>query len=124
MVNAVEKRPDVQIYHPVVLPTPLPAATHRVQRRPSRAVTIGVGVENRFDRTLQLHGRHRLGDPVSHSWHPEDPDPSASCFRYLHGLHRRREVTPRRHAIPQLKQVILQIPLSYTHLTLPTKRIV
>src|SRR5664279_2403491 len=70
MVNVVEKRPDVQIYYPVVLPTPLPAATHRVQRRPSRAVTIGVGVENRFHHPLQLHGRHRLGRSCQPQWAP------------------------------------------------------
>jgi len=41
-------------------------------------------------------------------WHPEDPDPSASCFGYLHGLHRRREITPRRHAIHSLNRLFFK----------------
>src|SRR5664279_2190133 len=44
-------------------------------------------------------------------WAPRGSGPLCLLLWSLHGLHRRREVTPRRHAIPQLKQVILQIPL-------------
>src|ERR1051326_2263831 len=83
MVDTVEERPDVKIYYPVVTPTPLPAATHRVQRGPPRTIAIGVGVKDGFHLPLQVHRRYRLRDPIVHSWHPENPRPS-SCFRYCH----------------------------------------
>ncbi len=61
------KRPDIKINDPVVPPAAFPAPGHRVQCRPPRAVTIGIGVEDRLHQPLQIHGHHRLRDPVSHS---------------------------------------------------------
>src|ERR1039457_1577090 len=110
VINAVEERPDIKIYHPVAAPAPFPAPAHRVQRRTSRTVAIGAGVEDRFHLPLQIHRRHRLGDPVVHSRNAEDPR-SSPCLRYCHGLDRRREVTPRREPVPQLEQVVFQILL-------------
>src|SRR5260221_2042547 len=90
VINAVEKRPDIKIYHPVAAPAPFPAPAHRVQRRTSRTVAIRVGVEDGLHLPLQIHRRHRLGNPVVHSRNAEDPR-SSPCFRNRHGLHRRRE---------------------------------
>jgi hypothetical protein len=94
---------------------PVPAQSFRQQRsrqtatasnadRPG-AVAVGVRVKHRLHLALQLHGCHRLGDPIGHSGHAKDPDPFAPCFWYLHGLDRRREVAARGHAIPQLEQI-------------------
>jgi hypothetical protein len=44
--DAIEELLDVEIDHPVLLPTPFPAALHRIQRRPSRPVSVGVLVEH------------------------------------------------------------------------------
>ncbi len=67
-------------------------------------------MEDRLHLPLQVHGSHRLGDPIVHSGHAENPRPSP-MLGYRHGLHRRREVTPRREPVPQLEQVVLQILL-------------
>ena len=53
---------------------------------------------------------HRLSDPVRDRGHPEHLDPPPP-LRYLHRPHRRREVAPRRHPIPELVQVPLQVRL-------------
>src|SRR3954447_1192753 len=39
--NGVEELPDVQVDHPVVLPTPCPACPDRVMGRLSRPIAIG-----------------------------------------------------------------------------------
>ena len=54
-------------------------------------------------------GHHRLRHPVRDRRHPQDSRPTAMRLRYLHRLHRRRKVGPRRHPIPDLVQVVLQI---------------
>ena len=56
-------------------------------------------------------GRNRLSDPVGHGGHTEDSRARPVCLRDLHRAHRRREVRPRRHPIPDLAQVALQILL-------------
>src|SRR5215470_13004038 len=110
MIDAVEEFLDVQINHPVLVPAAPPARPHRIQRGPPRAITIGVGVEFWFHSFLQFHGHHRLRDSVRDGRHAEHPHP-AMRFRYLHRPHRGREVTPRRHPIPYLVEIIPQIRL-------------
>ena len=55
--------------------------------------------------------RHGLRDPVRDSRHPENPGPAAMRLRYLHRPHRGREVRPRRHPVPDLIEVVLQVLL-------------
>jgi hypothetical protein len=50
-------------------PAAFPAPGHRIQRRPPRAVTMGIAVENGFHQLFRMHGYHRLRDPVSHGGH-------------------------------------------------------
>ena len=109
--HAVEELLDVQIDHPVRLPAPPPAGSHRVQRGTPRAVPVGIRVEEPFSPLLQHPGHHRLRDPVSHGRHTEHPGARPVRLRDLHRTHRRREVRPRRHPIPDLVQVALQILL-------------
>src|SRR5450759_1170839 len=110
MVDAVEERLDVQSEHPVLLPTPLPGDRDRVQRGTPRAVAVGVGMEHRFHLRLQPCRYHRLGDPVRYRGHTQHPDPTVS-LRNWHRAHRWREVGPRRHSVPDLVQIVLQVRL-------------
>jgi hypothetical protein len=109
--DAVEELLDVKIDHPVPLPTPLPAAIHRIQGRPLRPVAIGILVEHRLHPNSQVPGHHGLRDPVGDGGDTEHPRAAAVLFRNLHRTHRRREVRPRRHPIPNLVEVALQIGL-------------
>ena len=58
---------------------------------------------------LQMHGHHGLGDAVGDGRNPQGSGAAAVLFRYLHRLDRGREVTARRHPIPDLVQVVLQV---------------
>src|SRR6201987_4695440 len=66
-------------------------------------------MKDRFDLFLQPHSDHCLSDPVAHGGHTEDSRAAAMRFRYLHRAHRRREIGPRGHPIPDLKKVVLEI---------------
>jgi len=55
---------------------------------------------------LQCQDRHRLRHPIDHVRDAQDP--RSSFLRYLHRADRPGEVRPRRHAIPQPVEVILQ----------------
>ena len=68
-------------------------------------------MEQRFHLRLQIRPHDRLSDPVRHGGHPEHADTLACCLRYLHRTHRRREVRPRGHPIPELVEVPFQVPL-------------
>src|SRR5208337_799390 len=109
--HAVEELPDVQIDHPVVLPAALPARPRRVQLRPAGPVPVGVRLKHRFHRFLQPGRGHGLRDPVRDARHPEHAGPAAVRLRYLHRHHRRREVGPRGHPVPDPVQIVLQIRL-------------
>jgi hypothetical protein len=102
---------DVQINHPVGLPTPVPTHPHRVQRTTTRPIPVRIGMEDLLHSRLQVHGHHRLRNSVRDRGHTEDPDPISTRFRYFHHPHRRREITARREPIPQLEKVPFQVPL-------------
>jgi len=110
MVDAVEERLDVQIEHPVLLPTPRPGDRDRVQRGTPRTVAVGVWVEHRLHLHLQSCRYHRLGDPVRDRGHTQHPDATIS-LRNWHRAHRRREVGPRGHPVPDPVQIVLQVGL-------------
>jgi hypothetical protein len=86
------------------MPPPRPAPT-------PRPIPVGVGVEARLHARLQVQPHDGLGDSVRDGRHPKDPHPLASRLGDLHGLHRRRDIAPRRQPIPQLVQVPLEVPL-------------
>ena len=66
-------------------------------------------MKHRFHHRLQVQPHHRLSDSIRHGRHPEHPDPVAARFRYLHRPHRRREIPPRGHPIPELVEIAFQV---------------
>ena len=90
-----------------------PACRHRVQLALPGPVPVGVRVEHRLHRLLQPGRDHRLRDPVRDARHPEHAGPAAMRFRYFHRFHRGREIGARRHPVPDLIQVVLQILLEF-----------
>jgi site-specific DNA recombinase len=109
VIDTVEELLNIQIDDPVGLPAPLPTCPDRVQSRPSWPVPVGIWMKDRFDLLLQPPGHHRLGDPVRNRRYAKGSHPTAMGFRYLHRLHRRRKVGPRRQPIPDPVQIVLQI---------------
>ena len=109
--DGVEELLDVEIDHPVVLPTPLPAYPDRVMSRLLRAIAIGVRVEPRLHQRLQKHGHRRLRDPVGDRRHAEHPGPRAVRLRDLHRPDRGRKEGPRTHPIPDLVQIVPKVGL-------------
>src|SRR6266496_424410 len=59
-------------------------------------------------RRLKVQLRNHLGDAISHRGHPENPY-SPVLLRYFNYFDRRREIAPRRHAIPDLVEIIFEI---------------
>src|SRR5712691_13395399 len=110
VVERVEERPQIEIDHPVVSPTALPAAPHRLQGRASRPVPVRVRMEARLHLRLQIQAHDRLRDPVGDRGHTEHPRPAAA-FRDLDRLHGRRHVAPRAEPIPELVEVPRQVRL-------------
>ena len=109
--HLVEELLDVEIDHPVVLPAPLPTCRERLMGRLARPVAIGVRVEPMVRPFLQMHGHHRLRDPVRDRRHAQHSDPAAVRLGDLHRPDRGREVGPRAHPIPDLVEVALKIGL-------------
>ena len=77
----------------------------------ARPVAIGVRVKPMVRPFLQMHGHHRLRDPVRDRWHAQHSDPAAVRLGDLHRPDRRRKVGPRAHPIPDLVEVVPQIGL-------------
>ena len=67
-------------------------------------------MEDRLRPGLQRHRGHRLRHPVGDSRHPEMSRPAAA-LGYLHRHHRGRKISPRRHPVPDLVEVVPQIGL-------------
>ena len=77
----------------------------------------------RFHHRLQLHGHHRLRDPVRDRRHAQHSDPTTMRLGDLHRPDRRREVGSRAHPIPDLVEVVLQIGLELVEiLTVHSRR--
>src|SRR5450755_3342725 len=72
--------------------------------RPSRPIPVGIRVKHWLHLGLQVQVRDRLSDPIRDSGHPEHPQ-SAGLLRYLDRPHRRRDVAPRGHPVPDLVEV-------------------
>ena len=73
-------------------------------------VAVAVAVEDRLQFFLQQHRRRSLRHPVGRIGHPEQAHAFPMILRYLHAPHRPREVTPRGHPVPQLVEIVPQLP--------------
>jgi hypothetical protein len=108
--DVIEKALDVQIQNPVIAPASLPCLPHCVQCRLPRSIPVGIRMEQRVHRRLQSRLHHHLRNPIRHSRYTQLSFPTVG-FRYFHRPHRRWKVTARRHSIPDLVQVLFQVPL-------------
>jgi hypothetical protein len=101
---------DVDIEDPVVLPAALARHAHGLDRRFSGSVAVGVGIEVLLQLRLQPPFGYRLGYAVRNRGDAQRPC-SAIALGSVHPAHRRWEVAARRHPIPQLEEVIGEVPL-------------
>jgi hypothetical protein len=66
-------------------------------------------MEHRFHPFLQVSGHHRLGDAIGHGGDAQRAHPLAVRLVDLHRAHRGRKVGARRHPVPDLVQIVLQV---------------
>lgn len=107
--HAVEELGDVELHHPIPFPAALPAPFHCVQSGPSRPVSVAVRMENRFHPSHQMPCHHGLGHTVGDSGNAKHSCAPAVRLENGHRTHRRREVGARRHSVPDLVKVTLQV---------------
>ncbi len=110
VIQIVKESFDIQIQNPVIPPASLPCYSHRFDCRLSRPVSIRVWMKMRFHLRLQIQLYHHLRNPVGYRGYSQRPFASVVLW-YLHGSHRRRKVTPRRHPIPELIEIPLEVRL-------------
>ncbi len=97
--------------------SPSPSSSTASGRRPRRRARSALAGSRRspggkpLGLPFQLHGHDRLGDPIGHGRHAEDSRAAPMSLLDLHRAHGRRNVRSRRHPIPDLVQVVLQIRL-------------
>jgi hypothetical protein len=107
--HGIEKGPDINVQHPVLLPAPLTAYGQRIMGAAPRTIPVAVAVENPLQPALQQHRCCSLRHPVRRIRHAEQTHTFPMIFRYLHAPHRTREVAPRGHPVPQLVQIVFQL---------------
>ena len=110
MRNGIKECSDVQIDHPIELPAAFPCHSDRIERRTTGPIAIGIRVELRFHRRLQDHLHDRLRHAIGDRRDAERSH-AAPVLGDLDEPHRRRMIRARRHPIPDLVQVSLQILL-------------
>jgi hypothetical protein len=76
--------------------------------RPAGTIPVGVIVKHRFQNWLQVSLHYRLGDAIRNRRNSERPRSSFS-LRYVNPAYRRREVTSRRHSVPDPIKIVTQI---------------
>ncbi len=108
--RGIQEAANVQVNNPGIAPASLPRCSDGIERGFARPIAIGVWMEGRFHQRLQVRFGHRLSNPVGDSGNAQSP--LASVFlRYRHRADRWRKVRSRRHAIPNLIEVVLQVLL-------------
>ena len=103
---------DIKIDDPIHCQASLPGFAHCVQCRLARTIAVGVRMEYGFHQRIQDHLGHHLRNAIRYRRYPQGahlPIP----FGNLYQSHRRRKIAPRRHPIPDLIKVALEIPLEH-----------
>ena len=106
MANAVKEGPDIEIEHPVLVPTTLASHGQRVVGASPRPVSVAVGAQDRLKLLFPSIAAAVWATRSATFANTENPDPGPMILRYLNGSHRPREIAPRRHPIPQLVEVV------------------
>ena len=91
MRDGIKKGFDVQIYDPIEYPASFPRHSHRVKRRTTWTIAVGIWVENRLHLWFQHHLRNRLRHAIGDRRNAERPF-AASVLLYLDKPHGRRDV--------------------------------
>src|SRR5665213_297793 len=99
MGNAVEEGPDVEVEHPVLLPTALSSKSQCVMGTSPRTIAIAVRMEDRLQLLFEQHRCCGFGHSVCHIRHPEGPHPRSMILRYFHRPHRSGHVAACAHPI-------------------------
>ena len=110
MVDIVEQTLDVELQDPIVPPASLACYSNGVQCRPSGSVAIRVRQENGLHSRIKGHLNYHLCHSIPYCWDPKDALTSILLW-YGNRFHRRGKVAPRRHPVPDLIKIILQILL-------------
>src|SRR5713101_1726528 len=108
MADFVEQLSDVELQNPIDMPAPLSRRFHGIQGRLPRPVAIGVRQEDGFHVRLESHFDDRLRHAICYRGHTQNAF-SAILLRNGDRFHRRWEVRPRRHPVPEFVQVVLQV---------------
>lgn len=107
--HAVEELGDIKIDHPVRVPASPPTGSQRVERGTPRAVPVRVWMEDRLD----LHLQYTLATTVCATRSATVGTPNilvpAPCALGISTAHRRREVRPCGHSVPDLVKVAFQV---------------
>src|SRR6266581_6671759 len=110
VIQGVEEGLDVKINDPVVLPAALPRHTYRIERRLAGSIAVRGGVEHRLHAGLEDHLRDRLRHSIGYRRDAEWAL-AAVVLRYFDQTHGRWEVRARRHPIPDLVEIPLEVLL-------------
>ena len=122
-IEIIKKAFDIKINHPVATPATLTCYPHRVQSRLAGTIPIRVFVEVWFDLRFKHQLHDHLSDSVRNGRNPQRSSLARVAFWNLDETNRRREVTARRHSIPDLVEIPLQVLLEvHQRLTVHTGR--
>jgi len=92
-IDAVEETLDVEVEHPVVAPAALTSRAHGIDGRFAGPVAVGVGMEHRLQKGLQVTSGDLLSDAVRHRRNAQRAR-AAARLRNIDPLNRRRKVAP------------------------------
>ncbi len=109
-IDGVEKGAHIEIDHPVVAPTALTSRAHGIDCRFARPVAVRIRMKHRLQDRFQKTTRDFLGNAIGNRWNAQRSRP-AICFWNIDTPHRRWEIAPRRHSIPELVEVALKVGL-------------
>src|SRR5216684_3486582 len=110
-IDPVEETFDVEVKHPVPLPTSLPSHGYRVVGRFPWPISIGVLVELRLQYRFQILLDYRLGDSIGHRRNSERTRLSGITLRNVNPAHGRRKVGSGTHPIPDSIEIVTQVSL-------------
>lgn len=110
VVQIVEETLDVHVNHPVRFEAALTRHSHRLQRRLARPVTVRIRVKQRIHFRFEIQLHNHLRNSIRNGRNPQGTT-STVLLRNLNPFYRRREIRPRRHPVPDLVQIVIQVLL-------------